>query len=374
MKNHVIKGTIIALCLCNLQTIAQVSNSGLMDTIGGERIKNVTVGGYIDAYYGFNFSKPVSADNAYFVSMNRHNEVNINLAFIDIRYQSERVRARFVPGFGTYVNANYAAEDGSLKNIVEGSVGYKLIPNKEIWIDAGVLGSPYTNESAISRDHLMYTRSFAPEYVPYYLSGVKLSAPLNKKWNAYLYVLNGWQQIRDQNSQKAIGTQIEYRPNSKHLLNWNTFIGDERSAVAPNNRMRYFTDVFWIYNPEGKFSITSCAYVGMQQREDSSNNLNNNVWWQANFIGRYTFSDKLSLSGRVEYFADPSSVQITPITGVNGFQASSAGLCANFQLANNLLLRFEGRQFFSTENMFVSESGNPNRTATWLISNVTVWF
>ncbi|NJN00112.1 MAG: outer membrane beta-barrel protein, partial [Phormidesmis sp. RL_2_1] len=53
----------------------------------------------------------------------------------------------------------------------------QLFKNKQIWLDAGVFGSPYTNESAISKDHLMYTRSFAPEYVPYYLAGVKLSVP-----------------------------------------------------------------------------------------------------------------------------------------------------------------------------------------------------
>jgi hypothetical protein len=374
MIRHFFNVIILTISLCNLQTIAQVSNSGLMDTVGGERINNLSIGGYVDAYYGFNFSRPTTSDNPYFVSMNRHNEANINLAFLDIRYQSERVRARFVPGFGTYINANYSAEDGTIKNIVEGSVGYKLFSKKEIWVEAGVLGSPYTNESAISRDHLMYTRSLAPEYVPYYLSGVKLSVPLNKKWNAYLYLLNGWQQIKDQNTQKAIGTQIEYRPNSKNLFNWNTFIGDERSPINPNNRTRYFTDIYWIYNPDGKFSITSCAYIGLQQKLNSINTINNHTWWQGNFIGRYTFTEKFSLSGRVEYFSDPASVQITPITGVTGFQTSSAGLCANLKLANNLLFRFEGRKFFSSDNMFTNKNGSPNNTSTWLISSVTVWF
>ncbi|MBK8373095.1 MAG: outer membrane beta-barrel protein [Saprospiraceae bacterium] len=164
------------------------------------------------------------------------------------------------------MNANYQAEPNTLQNIVEASAGFRLFKKKEIWIDAGVIGSPYTNESAISKDHLMYTRSLAPEYVPYYLSGIKFSIPINKKINLYAYLINGWQQIQDVNKGKAIGTQVEYRPNNLNLINWNVYIGDERSQVSPQNRMRYFTDVYWIYNPEGKFSITSCAYVGNQNR------------------------------------------------------------------------------------------------------------
>lgn len=114
--------------------------------------------------------------------MQRNNELNVNLAFIDLRYRTDNFRARLIPGFGSYVNANYTNENGTLKNIIESSVGFKLFKNKNIWADVGILGSPYTNESAISKDHLMYTRSFAPEYVPYYLSGVKFTVPLYQKF------------------------------------------------------------------------------------------------------------------------------------------------------------------------------------------------
>ncbi|NJO01090.1 MAG: outer membrane beta-barrel protein [Bacteroidia bacterium] len=143
-----------------------------------EEKAEITVGGYVDAYYGYNFAQP-EGSVPYFVSMARHNEVNINLAFVDVRYTSPNVRARFAPGFGTYMNANYANEEGVLKNLLEASVGVRLVKN--IWLDAGILPSPYTNEGPISKDQLMYTRSFAPEYVPYYLAGARLGIPWVKK-------------------------------------------------------------------------------------------------------------------------------------------------------------------------------------------------
>lgn len=346
----------------------QVVNTATMDTTSFNAIGKISVGGYIDAYYAYNFNDPQGKDQPYFVSMARDKEVNINLAYIDLKYSSSRLRARFVPGFGTYINANYAAENGTLKNIVEASAGIKVAKNKDIWIDAGVFGSPYTNESAISKDHLAYTRSFAPEYVPYYLSGVKLTTPLGKKVNLYLYLLNGWQQIIDQNSKLSLGTQLEIRPTDNLLINWDTYIGDERSAMDTTVGPRYFTDLYFIYN-KGRFSATSCFYVGMQRQSESKDG----VWWTANFIARYNLTDKLSATGRIEHFNDDRSVQIVPITGINGFSSNSSSLGLNYKLADNVLLRLEGRTFFSDKEVYIRD-GKPVKNSNTLTSNVTIWF
>lgn len=372
MKKELILCLLIMMLISANMASAQVVNTGLMDTSSFDYQGKVTVGGYLDTYYGYNFSEPSSGDNPYFVSMARHNEFNINLAFVDVKYSSSRLRARFVPGFGTYINSNYAAEPGSLKNIVEANVGVKLFHNKNIWLDAGVLGSPYTNESAISKDHLMYTRSFAPEYVPYYVSGAKLSMPVNEKVNFYLYLLNGWQQIVDQNSGKSVGTQVEYRPNNFWLINWNTYVGDERSATVPQNRTRYFSDVYFIYS-KNKWTATGCIYAGIQERQNTDNTTRSDKWWQANLIGRYSFSEKVSLSGRVEYFSDPQSVQITSITDGGGFNSYSTGLGLNVHIASNIMARFEGRTFFSEKDVY-SKDNTPTNTSSQLISNLTIWF
>jgi hypothetical protein len=299
--------------------------------------------------------------------MARHNEVTINLAYVDIKYSSSRLRGRFVPGFGSYINANYAAETGSLKNIVEASAGMRLFKDKSIWLDAGVFGSPYTNESAISKDHLAYTRSFAPEYVPYYLSGIKLSMPITNKVNAYLYILNGWQQIKDANKGKSVGTQLEYRPNNYWLLNWNTYVGDESSALSPQNGTRYFSDLFFIYS-KNRFSATGCAYYGVQERE-----MGNASWWQANLIGRYNVTERTSVTGRVEYFEDLNAVQITPLTSANGFSSCSSSLGINYKVAENVLVRIEGRTFFSDKEVYERDS-SPVKNGNLLSSNITMWF
>ncbi len=350
-------------------SFSQVSNTGVMDTTDGEHIGKISVGGYVDAYYGYNFNQPNANSTPYFVSMNRHNEMNINLAFIDLRYNTERVRARIVPGFGTYINSNYAAEPGALKNIVEASAGLRLSKRKNVWLDYGIIGSPYTNESAISKDHLVYTRSFSAENVPYYLSGAKLSVTLSQKINLYLYLINGWQQIIDQNQYKSFGSQLEIRPNNKNLINWNTYIGDERSAAHPLYRNRYFTDLYWIFESGKKFSSTACAYIGLQQKIGQES-----IWWSANYSARYSFTHKFSLSGRVEYFTDPNNTMISSIISSNQFSSYSGTVGVNYKIGDHALLRLENRIFYSEKDNYFDQNFNAVKMMNVAMSNITVWF
>ena len=356
--------------LCPFVAVSQVVNTAIMDTVETTIIGNVGIGGYVDSYYGYNFNKPAKGTNPYFVSSARDNELTINLAYVDLRYRSTYMRARFVPGFGTYMDANYINEPGSLKNMVEANVGILVSAKKKIWVDAGVMGSPYTNESAISKDHLMYTRSFAPEYVPYFITGVKLSIPVTRKLNAYFYLINGWQVIRDNNKGKSLGTQLEYRPNNTMLFNWNTYVGDERSSNNPDFRMRYFSDLYWIYNSGKKWSATSCVYMGFQERAGASVA----TWWQANFIGKYAFTEDISLSARIEHFYDPAGIIVPPITSATGFRTTSYGLCANFHLHKQALFRLEARRFLSMEDVYLDEANNSTAGSTLLVGSLTAWF
>lgn len=363
----------ISINCLSFQLWSQVSNTATLDTLGGEQIGKLRIGGYIDTYYGYNFNNPASANIPYMVSMHRNNEVTVNLAYIDLRFNAQRLRARIVPAMGTYMNANYVKETGVMKGMLEASAGVKLHKTKEIWLDAGVLGSPYTNESAISREHLMYTRSFAAENSPYYLSGAKISVPITQKITFTGYFINGWQQIQDANNQKSLGTQIEYRPNTKNLINWNTYLGDERSATSPDYRTRYFTDLYWIHNPDGRFSFTACVYGGMQERLNIRKHISHNYWGQANYIARWRIKKDKWISARAEYFADPENVILSSINGDKKYAATSGSLCYTVKMFDNALFRIEGRHFYSDSKVF-RDNTTPVNQSTWLITNLTLWF
>lgn len=368
MKKYVI---LLLLAVCGFATVhAQVSNTGFIDTNTVVVPGKVTVGAYVDAYYGVDLGRTATNDRPYAVSFARTDEMNVNLAYVDVKYSSSTIRARFVPAFGSYMAANYSAEPIQLRNLLEASVGFRLSEKGNVWVDAGVIGSPYTNESAISRDHLMLTRSLAAEYVPYYLSGVRVGAQLSSQVNVYGYLLNGWQNIQETNRQKSFGTQVEYRPTDKLLINWNTYLGYEETLLMPRDRGRYFTDVYMIYNPDGKFSMTACAYVGNQQRQDTSSA----TWYNANVIGRYRVTPKVSLAARYEWFNDPNAAVSSNIVGMpgQGLVTQSATVGITYKLQNYILLRADYRQFFGGNKVFNDRDGAPTAQNGWLVAGVNI--
>lgn len=351
----------------NLDSISYKNIDSLNDS-------KISVHGYLDTYYGYDFSKPENFDRSYSVSSSRHNEFNINLAYLDVKYVSKKVRGRIAPSFGTYMNSNYASEKGTFKNLLEANAGICLSLKKNIWMDAGILSSPFTNETAISKDQLMYTRSFAAEYSPYYLSGVKLSYPINKKITTYFYIINGWQQINDLNKSKSLATQIEYHPNDNFLINWDTYIGDEKSIDNKNFKTRFFTDLYFVYDKGGRCSFTSCSYIGFQKLKDSLDVPSNVFWWQSNFSGLIKLKNNVSLAGRIEYFSDPNAIQIHPITSAIGFSSYSGGLCLNVKISKNAMFRVEDRIYYSDQKVYFDRNNKESNTSNLLIGSLAVWF
>jgi len=329
--------------------------------------------GYVDVYYSYAVSHPKGGTRPYFVSYSRDNEINVNLAYISLKYTSDRVRATFTPGYGTYMDANYASERQTLQNILEANVGIKIFKDKDVWLDAGVITSPYTNENAYSFDQVTYTRSVGAENTPYYLTGAKLTVPLNTKWTAYLYVLNGWQVIQSQHDPLDFGSQLEFKPNSQWDINWNTYVGNETSTAHPGYKGRYFTDLYATYTLSTQWTFTADAYVGWQRRDEDSL-LRTRQWWNANLSAKYTFLPGNSFSARLEYFDDPYEVLVSPVTPVSGFKLASASLGYNLAITDEVLFRLEGRYFGSALDIYPLRNGTNTNKDAWFTAGITARF
>jgi hypothetical protein len=120
--------------------------------------------------------------------------------------------------------------------------------------------------------------------------------------------------------------------------------------------------------------MTSCFYIGNQKKIEVDSTYSDNIWWQINFISKYSFTEKLSISGRLEYFDDDKNVFIQSVTSESGFKTFSGGLCVNLKLNENAIFRLEGRQFFSEENIYTDKNANNSKQMTWFVSNLTFWF
>lgn len=366
---------LFCVCLTYASASAQVQNTGMTDEQDSLELGKLKVSGLVDVYYLNDFHVVGATDRPYASSSARLLEFTVNMAYLDLDYRTEKVRARFVPGFGTYINTNNILEPGSLKNILEANAGIKLSRKKDIWFDAGIFGAPFTNETAISKNQNIYTRSLAAENSPYYLSGVRLTYPLSAKTNFYFYMVNGWQQMADRNKPLSICTQVEYRPTNKLLFNWSTYVGSEQTPQTPTYRNRYFNDLYVIFEPSKKWSFTACASHGLQEKRDTlTQQLPMHTWWQLNGTAKYLVKPNFFVSARAEYYEDLKQTIVVSKTSVQSFNAFSETLSLNWKVSRNALLRLEGRRYHSDRAVFPVEDGGQRKTYNLLSANICVWF
>jgi hypothetical protein len=124
-----------------------------------------------------------------------------------------------------------------------------------------------------------------------------------------------------------------------------------------------------IYQPHQKWDVTSCFFAGRQSRH----HLPTLNWWQINLMARYHFTSRLSLSGRVEYFDDPSEVVVASTNPFAGFSTYTTGGCFNVKVTDNALFRLEVRHYFAKERIYEHADGSANYN-TVLSGSLTAWF
>jgi len=313
---------------------------------------SLVLSGYTEAYYAYDFNKPVDNNRPYFLySHNRHNEFNVNLAFLKASYNADRVRGSVAVGVGTYMNANYAAESGVLKNIFEANTGVKLSSTRNLWLDLGILPSHIGFESAISKDCWTLTRSIVSENTPYFESGARLTYTSNSgKITVAALALNGWQRITrvSGNSLMSWGTQIYLKPSDKLIFNYSTFLGTDKPDST--RLWRIYHNLYAIIQFNEKIGITAGFDIGTEQVSKGSSEVN--TWYAPVGILRFTPNDNWAFAVRGEYFNDENGVIITTGT-VNGFTTSGFSFNVDRRITEHFLCRIEFRNLNSKDEIFI---------------------
>ncbi|MCC6253128.1 MAG: porin [Bacteroidia bacterium] len=361
------------------QSIVQQVKKEVIDSLNnepqkpiGQISKSLSISGYLETYYSYDFANPENHIRQPFVyAYNRHNEFNVNLALIKLSYATENARANIALMAGTYSNDNLAAEPGVMKNIYEANAGFKISKKKNLWIDAGVFVSHIGFESAVGKDCWTLTRSIMADNSPYYETGAKISYTTdNGKWFISGLVLNGWQRIYrpDGNNFPAFSHQLTYKPNSKVTLNSSSFIGSDKPDTA--RQMRYFHNLYGQFQLHEKFGMIAGFDIGAQQQ--SKNSSTYTTWYAPILILKVSPTDKFSIAARGEYYNDASGVIISTGTP-NNFQIFGYSLNLDYLIHNTILWRIEGRGFSSKDKIFVKD-GNPIATNSFLTSSLAISF
>ncbi|THU40274.1 porin [Niastella caeni] len=334
------------------------ANTMAQDTTKGK----LSISGYAEAYYSYDLNKPTDNNRPSFLySHNRSNEFNINLAFVKGSFSAERARANLALAAGTYMNANYGAEPGVLKNVFEANVGFKLSKNNNLWLDMGIMPSHIGFESAISKDCRTVTRSLVAENSPYYESGAKINyTTKNGKWLLSAMALNGWQRIQRVagNSLMSWGTQVQFKPSGNVLLNYSTFLGTDKPDSA--RLWRYFHNLYGIIQLSDKVEAILGFDIGQEQVAKGSNDTH--TWYAPVAILRYLPVKQWAIAVRGEYYNDEHCIIV--VTGTeNGFQTTGVSANIDYMPVKNIALRLEGRLLNSKDNIFIKKENSASNNS-----------
>ncbi|MEC4114107.1 porin [Myroides pelagicus] len=312
---------------------------------------SINVHAYGELYYMYDFNQTNTGQlNDFLYSFNRHNEVNLNFAMVKLNYQQQRVRANLAFMAGSYVKSNLVNEPDGLKNIYEASVGVKLLSDKELWLDVGIMPSHIGFESNIGADVMTMSRSMMAENSPYFSSAAKLSYHTpNQQWMIALNVMNGWQRIERPtgNSTLAIGHQVTYTPTSQWTVNSSSFIGSD--TPDQERKMRYFHNLYASYQVNDRVMLLAGIDTGLQQKAKASTSYSH--WYAPLVMGQYKFDNKWSVTGRVEYYHDEDGVIIATDTP-HGFQTLGYSVNIDYRITDQVMWRIEARTLSSKDAVF----------------------
>lgn len=332
----------------------------------------ISFNGYVEGYYGYDLNKPADNNRPSFIySHNRHNEFAINLAYVKASYSSERARATLALAAGTYMNANYAAEHGVLKNIYEASAGFKLLRNKSLWIDAGLLPSHIGFESANSQSCWTLTRSIIAENSPYYEGGAKLTYNTdNGNWLISVLALNGWQRAQriPSNSLMSWGAQVQVKPSERLLLNYSNFLGTDKPDSA--RLWRYFHNLYAIFQVTDQWGVTLGLDLGQEQAALGSNEMN--TWLGSSAILQYKPNNKWAFALRGEYYRDENGVIISTGTP-NGFRTFGGSFNVDRLIHENVWWRTEFKAYESRDNIFSKQNEMQDNNAA-ITTSISISF
>lgn len=322
------------------------------------------VSGFVDAYYAYNFNRPL--DHANFfpgvgTTGKRDNELGINLAQADFVLAPKPVGFKLSIGFGNATEVVHAAEATGAatsadvwRHVVQASAQWQTGLGRGLLLEAGVFPSHIGMESFQTQLNWNYTRSWLGELSPYCQTGLKLAYPLSGHWSAQLHLLNGWQMIGDVNRGKSVGAQLAYAAD-RFSISFNGIAGPE--LADDDDDIRALGDVVSTWKATKSLSLGLSADVAREGRPDG----NDVSWAGVGLYGRFAPPDsKTAFAVRAEYYDDEDGA-------ISGIAQTLKEITATLehQPVPRLVLKLEGRYDKSDALPFtgdeLGEDGSPVR-------------
>lgn len=318
--------------------------------------RGTEIGGLVDAHYDYFSTKP-DGDAQFRNFDTRHNQFRVAMAQIWLAKAPTAdsragYKVKLSVGPATTIVQSY--EPGTspvLENVEEGFISYLAPIGKGLQFDVGKFVTQHGAEVIEAKDNWNYSRSllFALA-IPYYHAGVRLTYSPNSKVTVMGDIVNGWNNVTENNSAKTYGAQVLLKPTAALTVVQNYMAGPEQPDDTADWRQLADTVATYVVNP--KLSLMANYDFGTDTLAGTR------VHWDG--IGgyaKYQATKYIAVSPRLEWYDDSSGFT----TGtVQKLKEATATL--ELKPTDTLMWRIEYRTDFSDNAVFKTHGGDLKKT------------
>jgi len=317
---------------------------------------SLTIGGYVEAFWQWNFNNPSNFITNYRGFDNRHNIFTIDNAAIDLLGTYGPVTTHFVYQIGNTPDTYYLSEPvwraasgagpsgpALWENIQQANIAYVAPLGRGLTLDTGVFLSPIGPEGIQIKDQWNWSRSDLFFGLPFYHTGARATYPVTDRLTLSAQLYNGWNSVVDSNIELSPAFVATYTIPNKLTYQALYFGGVERPAGAPEGApWRHLFDTYAIVTVTPELSFIAHADAGFE-----NNRFGTSGWIASAAYARYQLASWLYLAARGDYFhetiASNSSGSASPIFWGGSRWISEGTLTLDARPAETLSVRLEYR-------------------------------
>lgn len=320
--------------------------------------------GLVDGYYSLNFNHPASGSNLYRNFDVMANQFSLNMARLTLEHDPDPVGFKLDLGFGKAYKVFHSAEPGGdiMDWVPQAYVSLKPTQMNGTQFDFGKFYTSAGAEPTETHLNWNYSRSLIYALGPYYHMGMRVTQPLNDKFTVGFQLLNGWNNVEDNNTGKTIGVTTALTTSK---VSWfsNYYTGPEKTGT--NEGKRNFFDTVVLLTPSEKANF----YVNFDYGTEKYVGGGSQDWIAVAGAARFQLTDRFALSPRLEYYYDKEGWATGEQQKLKEFTFT-----AEYKMVEGLLARAEYRRDWSGQAVFERGAGGVFKNQTTLLVGVVAFF
>ena len=351
------------------------------DFEGFNFFKGVKFGGFLDAYYGFNFDEPADRKILYRNFDFNHNSLTLSQVDFEVSkavnesnplgYMLQmafgptaewvnfpdlaRLELEREPRRNRLTDARLVSDNSTAAHFMQYYLSGRVPVGRGLTLEIGKFVTQHGAEVIDTRADWNYSRGLLFAWaIPYYHFGVRATYPVSDKLTVAGFLVNGWNNVLENNGGKTYSFQLVWNPSSRFSFVQNYMVGPEQADVSDSENTRHLWDSLITIKLHDKVTFMTNFDYGMDRIVGGEH-----VHWigTANYL-KFQLSDSFALTPRFEFYSDPMGFT----TGARQ-QLKEFTITPEFVISNNLVTRFEYRHDWSNEDVFGGDDPSSQDTA-----------